>query len=92
MWRGAQHIAVFASNAVAAAHDSNYLHTKRLLCLARLAQNAAEDRVEDGEPLLCASEAVAGPTGPAERWMAAPQLRLPPASHLRPRAGRGSLL
>ncbi len=24
MWRGAQHIAVYAANAVVAAHDSNY--------------------------------------------------------------------
>ncbi len=52
MWRGAQHIAVYAASAVVAAHDSNYLHMKGLLRLARLAQNAAEHPVENGDLLL----------------------------------------
>ncbi len=52
MWRGAQHIAVYAANAVLAAHDSNYLHMKRLIRLARLAQNAVEQPVANDELLL----------------------------------------
>jgi hypothetical protein len=85
MWRGAQHIAVYAANAVVAAHDSNYLHMKGLLRLARLAQNAAEHPVENDELLLWAGEAVAGPTGPAARRLAPPRLGSPPASPLRRR-------
>ncbi len=56
---------MYAANAVVAAHDSNYLHTKRLLRLARLAQNSTEHPVENDQLLLWASEAGAGPTGPA---------------------------
>ncbi len=41
--------------------------------LARLAQNAAEHPVENDELLLWPSEAVAGPTGPAERRLAPPR-------------------
>ena len=76
---------MYAANAVVAAHDSNYLHMKGLLRLARLAQNAAEHPVENDELLLWASEAVAGPTGQAERPLAPPQLGSPPASPLRRR-------
>jgi hypothetical protein len=34
MWRGAQHIAVHAADAVVAAHGNNYLHMQGLLRLA----------------------------------------------------------
>ncbi len=82
MGRGAHHIAVYAANAVVAAHDSDYLHMKSLLRLAWLAQNAAEHPVENDEFLLWASEAVAGPTGPAERRLAPWRLGAPAASPL----------
>jgi hypothetical protein len=72
MWRGGKQIAVCAVNAVLAAHDSNYLHMKGILRLARLAHNAAEHPVENHELLIWASEAVAGPTGPAARRLAPP--------------------
>ncbi len=85
MGRGAHHIAVYAANAVVAVHDSNYLHMKSLLRLAWLAQNAAEHPVENDELLLWASEAVAGPTGPAERRLAPLPLGSPPVSPLRRR-------
>ena len=92
MGRGAHHIAVYAANAVVAVHDSNYLHMKSLLRLAWLAQNAAEHPVEKNEFLLWASEAVAGPTGPAGSPAAGLATGLPPTPPmLRPRAGRGSL-
>ncbi len=42
MWQGAQQIAVYAANAVVAAHNINYLHIKSLIRLARRAQNALE--------------------------------------------------
>ena len=71
---------VYAANAVVAAHDSNYLHMKGLLRLARLVQNAAEHPVEHDELHLWASEAVAGPTGPAARRLAPPRLGSPPAT------------
>ncbi len=45
MWRGAQHIAVYATNDIVAAHESNYGHMKRLIRPPRLAQNAAEHPV-----------------------------------------------
>jgi hypothetical protein len=51
MWRGAQHSGVYAAYAVAAAHDSNYLHMKSLIRLARLAQNAVE-HPEEKEAVL----------------------------------------
>ena len=73
------------ANAVVAAHDSNYLHMKSLLRLARLTQNSAEHPVENDELLLWASDAVAGPTGPAARRLAPPRLGSPPASPLRHR-------
>ncbi len=85
MRRGAQHIAVYTANAVVAAHDSNYLHMKGLLRMARLAQNAAEHPVEHDELLLGASEAVARPTEPAARRLAPPRLGSPPAAPLRRR-------
>ncbi len=88
-WRGAPHIAVYAANAVVAAHDSNYLQMKGLLRLARLAQNAAEHPVDNDELLLWAGEAVAGPTGPAARRLAPPRLGSPYAADATPpcRAG-----
>ncbi len=76
----AQHIAVYAANTVVAAHDRNYLHMKSLIRLTRLAQNAAEHPVENDELLLWASEAMAGPTGPAERRLAPPRLGSPPTT------------
>ncbi len=56
---------------------------KCLLRLARLAQNAPEHPVENDELSLWASEAMAGPTGPAELRLAPPRLGSPPASPLR---------
>ncbi len=48
MARRATHIVVYAADAVMAAHDSNYLHTKiRLIRLVRLAQNGIKHRVEN---------------------------------------------
>ncbi len=69
---------------------------KSLLRLARLSQNAAKHPVENDELLLLwASEAVAGPTGPAECPLAPAAglaTGLPPTPRaLRPLAGRGSL-
>ncbi len=80
MWRDGLHIAVYAANAVVAAHDSHDLHMKGLRRRARLAQNAAEHPVENNKLLLWASEAVAGPTGPAARRLAPPR----PAARHRP--------
>ena len=51
--------------------------------LARLAQNAAEHPVENDELLLWASEAVAGPTGPAARRLAPKRLGWPTGPSLR---------
>jgi hypothetical protein len=50
--------------------------------LGRWAQIAAEHPVENDELLFWASEAVAGPTGPAARRLAPPRLGSPPASPL----------
>ncbi len=85
MWRGAQHSGEYAADAVVAAHDSNYLHVKRLIRMAGLAQNAVEHPVENDELLLLASEAVDGPSGPVERRLASPRMSSPPAATIRHR-------
>ena len=75
--------------------NNNLKTAPKLLRLALLAQNAAEHPVENDDLLLWASEAVAGPTGPAELGLlptAGLVTGLPPTlPTLRPRAGRGSL-
>jgi hypothetical protein len=42
MWRGAPHITVYAASAVVMAHDSNHLHAKHRIGLARPVHNAGE--------------------------------------------------
>ena len=61
-----------------AAHDSNYLHMKGLLRLARLAQSASDHPEEHDELLLWANEVVAGPRDRAGRHLDPPGIGSPP--------------
>ena len=69
--RGAQHIAVYAANAVVAAHDSNVLHMKGLNRLARLARGTSARTPDRPDELMhWVQETQSGPGSRAAQRLA----------------------